>query len=70
MSLTRVVWLAYSLKTPSATNRGIMGGQPKDHGTDNGVTTLCGMTNIGENRDVAFNPEGAYSCKRCARKVA
>lgn len=63
-------WLAYSLRCGASTNTGIIGSQPRDHATVDGLTTLCGrVKNIGHAPETEFDPTGSYSCKWCARKV-
>ncbi len=62
-------WLAYGSGRASMMS-GYKGNPCIDHGTLDGTTTLCGMKQIsGSDHFSPFNPEGAFSCKRCVKRA-
>lgn len=67
MSETLGPWPAFARTGPShRSNRADI-----VHGTRDGVTTLCGLKEIGGyDRYTVFMPNSAFACKRCAAKVS
>ena len=58
-------WLAYTRTGPSHKSFKTS----TDHGTVDGLKTLCGYECGGDDKRVSFNPSAAFSCKRCAKKA-
>lgn len=56
------VWLAWSRSVQSWKSSG----SPTDHATTDGVTSLCGIKQIGGyDRNAPFDSGSVWSCRRC-----
>ena len=59
-------WLAWARSGPSYK----AWGTPVDHATADGLTTLCGIKEIGgSDKSVPFNATSILSCARCRKKA-